>query len=63
MDSQGNPTTDPEAGLAGSMVPIGEAKGTALALMVEVLSAVLTGANFSSEMTSYFSANGPPPAT
>ena len=29
--------------------------------MVEILAAVLTGAQFSSEMSSYFSADGPPP--
>lgn len=61
LDRDGNPTTDPEAALAGSMVPIGGAKGTALALMVEVLAAVLTGAQFSSEMSSFLSAEGPPP--
>ncbi|MEM8876739.1 MAG: Ldh family oxidoreductase [Pseudomonadota bacterium] len=44
LDVEGNPTTDPEAALKGSMLPIGEAKGTALALMVEILSAVMTGA-------------------
>lgn len=63
LDSAGRPTTDPQAALAGSMVPIGEAKGTALALMVEILAAVLTGAQFSSEMSSYFTADGPPPGS
>ena len=61
LDSEGQPTTDPDAALGGSMVPIGEAKGTALALMVEVLAAVMTGANTSAEMSSFFSADGPPP--
>ncbi len=63
LDREGNPTTDPEAALAGSMIAIGEAKGTALALMVEILAAALTGANFSSEMSSYFTADGPPPGS
>ena len=61
LDSDGRPTTDPDAALAGSMVPIGEAKGTALALIVEVLAAVMTGANTSSEMSSFFASDGPPP--
>ncbi|MEM1235067.1 MAG: Ldh family oxidoreductase, partial [Pseudomonadota bacterium] len=43
LDADGNATTDPDAALAGTMVPIGEAKGTALALMVELLAAALTG--------------------
>ena len=63
LDADGNPTTDPDAALAGSMIAIGEAKGTALALMVEILAAALTGAQFSSEMSSYFSADGPPPGS
>jgi (2R)-3-sulfolactate dehydrogenase (NADP+) len=41
------------------MVPIGEAKGTALALMVEILAASLTGANTSADMPSFFAESGP----
>jgi (2R)-3-sulfolactate dehydrogenase (NADP+) len=41
--------------------PIGGAKGAALALMVEVLAVALTGAVFSSEASSFFDAEGPPP--
>jgi (2R)-3-sulfolactate dehydrogenase (NADP+) len=63
LDAEGKPTTDAKAALDGTMVPIGGAKGTALALMVEVLAAALTGANFSHEQTSFFSADGPPPGT
>ncbi len=60
LDAEGRPTTDPQAALAGSMVPMGEAKGAALALMVEILSAGLTGANFGYEASSLFDAEGPP---
>ena len=61
LDSDGNPTTDADAALAGSMVPIGEAKGTALALVVEILSATFTSANPSTGISSFFTADGPPP--
>jgi (2R)-3-sulfolactate dehydrogenase (NADP+) len=61
LDRDGNPTTDPEAALAGTMVPIGDAKGTALALMVEILSAVMPGASLSTEAGSFFTADGPRP--
>ena len=61
LDSAGNPTTDPAAALQGTMVPIGEAKGTALALMVETLAAVHTGSALSSAAGSFFNADGPPP--
>jgi len=60
LDAAGHPTTDPEAALAGTMLPIGEAKGTALALMVEILAASFTGANASPNVQSFFSADGPP---
>ncbi len=43
MDSEGNPTTDPKIALEGLPMPLGGYKGTGLALMVEVLCAVLSG--------------------
>ena len=61
LDADGNPTTDPQAALKGAMIPAGDAKGAALALMVEILAATLTGANHSSEATSFFDAEGAPP--
>lgn len=61
LDAEGRPTTDPEAALAGSMVPLGEAKGSALALMVEILAGALTGSRFGFEAGSFFSAEGDPP--
>src|SRR3954469_18267319 len=63
LDENGQPTTDPDAALRGTMVPMGDAKGTALALMVELLAAGLTGANFASEASSYLDADGPPSGT
>ena len=63
LDEYGKPTTDADAALRGTMVPAGEAKGTALALMVELLAAGLTGANFAAEASSYLDAKGPPPGT
>ena len=59
----GKPTTDPDAALRGTMVPMGDAKGTALALMVELLAAGLTGANFAAEASSYLDAEGAPSGT
>src|SRR5690606_20254247 len=47
LDANGNPTTDAAAALVGSMLPMGDAKGAALVLMVELLAAGLTGANYS----------------
>lgn len=63
LDAEGKPTTDPAAALAGTMVPLGDAKGTALALMVELLAAGLTGANFAAQASSFLDAKGDPPGT
>ncbi len=57
----GKPTTDPEVALQGSMLPIGGAKGAALALMVEVMSACLAGAALGVEASSLFEAQGDSP--
>ncbi len=61
LDVDGNPTTDPQAALAGTMAPIGDAKGTALAMMVEVLAAALTGSTLSCKSSSFFDDKGPRP--
>jgi (2R)-3-sulfolactate dehydrogenase (NADP+) len=62
LDGDGNATTDPTAALSGTMVPAGGAKGAALALMVETLAAAVTGASFSYEASSFFTAEGPSPS-
>jgi (2R)-3-sulfolactate dehydrogenase (NADP+) len=63
LDAAGKPTTDPDAALAGTMLPLGDAKGTPLILMVELLAAGLTGANFAADASSFLDAKGPPPGT
>jgi (2R)-3-sulfolactate dehydrogenase (NADP+) len=54
LDRDGQPTTDPAAGLAGSMLPMGGAKGAMLALVVELLATALTGAALGFEADSFF---------
>jgi (2R)-3-sulfolactate dehydrogenase (NADP+) len=63
LDEAGEPTTDPEAALRGTMLPLGDAKGAALALMVELLAAGLTGANYAAEAASFLDDKGGPPGT
>ncbi|MBN8951927.1 Ldh family oxidoreductase [Rhizobium sp. WW_1] len=62
FDREGRPTTDAEEALAGTMIPAGDSKGAALALMVEILAAGLTGANYAFESSSLFDDKGGPPA-
>ncbi len=49
-DSEGNQTTDPAEALAGMLQPTGGHKGFGLALMVDVLSGVLSGGGFGSRV-------------
>jgi len=46
LDGEGAPTTDPQAALAGTMLAFGGAKGSGLAMMVDVLAGVLAGSGF-----------------
>lgn len=46
IDEEGSNTTDAVAALKGAVLPLGGAKGYALALAVEVMSGVLSGAAF-----------------
>jgi (2R)-3-sulfolactate dehydrogenase (NADP+) len=54
LDKDGKPTTDPKAGLEGSMLPLGGTKGAMLALIIELLVTALTGAAVGFEATSFF---------
>ena len=54
LDKDGSPTTDPKAGLEGSMLPMGGTKGAMLALIVELLCCALTGARMGFEADSFF---------
>ena len=66
IDGEGNPTTSPsEVLLAGSLLPLGGAEATAgykgygLAMMVDVLTGVLAGANFGSRVIPFSTTRGP----
>jgi LDH2 family malate/lactate/ureidoglycolate dehydrogenase len=54
IDSAGNPITDPKRFDEGAMLPVGGPKGYVLALMVEVLSSVITGAGISHGVASMY---------
>lgn len=50
LDKEGRPTTDARAALEGSLIPIGEGKGFALAVLVEILAGALAGEVLSPEL-------------
>ncbi len=61
IDEEGLETTDAAAALKGAMLPLGGAKGYALALAVEMMSGVLSGAAFGPRVNNLYK-DGDPPA-
>lgn len=54
LDVEGRPTTDAQAALEGSMLPVGGTKGAMLAMIVELLACALTGAAMGFEADTFF---------
>ena len=54
VDPEGNPTTDPKKALQGAMLPFGGAKGYGLALIIDILVAVLSGAMTSAHINNFW---------
>jgi LDH2 family malate/lactate/ureidoglycolate dehydrogenase len=50
MDSEGVPTMDPDTALKGLLMPLGGYKGSGLAMMAEILCAVLSGGAMSTDL-------------
>lgn len=61
VDADGNPTTDPDAILEGSLLAFGGHKGSSLAMMVELLAGGLIGESFSFEAAQRDNNDGGPP--
>ena len=60
VDKDGNPTTDPEAALAGSLVSMGGYKGWGFGLMAELLAAGMAGGVVSREVKPLKAPEGAP---
>jgi LDH2 family malate/lactate/ureidoglycolate dehydrogenase len=54
LDVDGNPTTDAAKAFEGVCLPFGGVKGSVLATLMDLLSGVLTGANFGGEVKSLY---------
>jgi (2R)-3-sulfolactate dehydrogenase (NADP+) len=61
VDADGKATTDAKEALSGTMLPMGDAKGAALIMVVEILAATLTGSNYGFEASSFFDGEGSSP--
>ena len=60
IDREGRPTTDPAAALAGAQLPFGGYKGSAIALMVELMASGLPGSHFGFEAAAEDTGDGGP---
>ena len=54
LDPDGNPTTDPDKALAGAVLTMAGPKGYALAMMVDILSGVLSGSGYGKNVHSMY---------
>lgn len=60
LDGDGNDTTDPARALEGVMLPMGGPKGSALAIMMDVFSGVLSGSAFAGGVVGPYSTSPKP---
>ena len=63
LDEHGQPTTDPNLALKGSMAPSGGYKGFGIGLLVEILASCLSGAVLSKDASPFSGTKGGPPST
>lgn len=61
VDSEGQPSTDPDAVLKGALLAFGGYKGSSIAMMVELLAGGLIGESFSFEAAIRDNGDGGPP--
>ena len=54
IDANGHPTVDPADALQGAVLPMAGYKGSGLALMIDVLCGVLTGASFATHVVDLY---------
>jgi len=57
LDAEGRETTDPDAALAGMVLPIGGHKGYGISFMMDVLAGVLTGSASGQQVSGSFEAD------
>jgi len=57
-DETGAPTTDAKRALKGSLLPLGGPKGSGLAMMIDILSGVLSGSSYGRKLKSFHELDG-----
>jgi (2R)-3-sulfolactate dehydrogenase (NADP+) len=63
LDAEGNPTSNPDEALKGTMAPSGGYKGVGIGLLTEVMAAALAGATLGVDASPFSGTAGGPPMT
>ena len=58
LDAAGEPTTDPKKALKGSLLALGGPKGSGLAMVIDILSGVLSGSAYGRKLKSFHELDG-----
>jgi len=58
IDKEGNPTTDPNEALKGTLLPIAGPKGSALAIVIDIIAGMLSGSRFGLEVKTFHELEG-----
>lgn len=58
LDKNGNPTTDPDEGIQGFVLPMAGFKGYGLAMMIDLVSGLLSGAGYLNKVGKFYSKDG-----
>lgn len=60
LDENGRPTNDPDEGIKGMVLPMAGFKGYSIALLIDILSGLLSGAAFLNNVGRFYSAQNTP---
>ena len=58
LDESGNPTTDPDAGIRGLVLPMSGFKGYAISMLIDLFSGLLSGAAYLNKVGRFYSEDG-----
>jgi LDH2 family malate/lactate/ureidoglycolate dehydrogenase len=54
LDADGKPTTDPSAAMKGVVLPIGGPKGSGIAMLMDIMGGIFSGANFGGDVNDQY---------
>ncbi len=57
VDENGNPTTDPVSAIRGMVLPMAGHKGSAIAIAIDIIAGVLSGAGYQNQINRFYSEN------